>query len=182
MKLMLHFMVRGQVIQFIQRISRCLLALACLVSANAFAVNVGERAPDFERMPLKGGQPISLKNYQGKVVYLDFWASWCGPCRDSMPLMNRMYEELSGQGFVVLAVNLDAYVDEALDFIKRQPVSYPIVRDTGGLLPELYGMQGMPTAYLIDRSGRVRYVHHGFRKGDAGPIREAVVTLLKEGR
>lgn len=151
-----------------------------LWAGQVFAVGVGQLAPDFERMPLKGGQAISLKDFNGKVVYLDFWASWCGPCRQSMPLMDKMYEELSEQGFTVLAINLDAYVDEALNFLKRQPVSYPVVRDTGGVLPGIYGLQGMPTAYLIDRSGIVRYVHHGFRPNDIGPLREAVESLLQE--
>ncbi len=162
-----------------------LLLVAAYMSAwagAASAVTVGQVAPDFERMPLKGGQPVNLSDYLGQVIYLDFWASWCGPCRQSMPLMNEMYQDLSGQGFLVLAVNLDAYIDKALKFLKQYPVSYPVVRDIGGVLPEIYGLQGMPTAYLIDRKGIVRYVHHGFRRGDAPDIREAVETLLREQR
>lgn len=153
-----------------------------LAISQAYAVDVGQRAPDFERVPLHGGAPITLADFSGQVVYLDFWASWCGPCRQSMPLLNRLYKDLGPQGFTVLAVNLDAYVDEALGFLIRQPVNYPMVRDTGGVLPALYGLQGMPTAYLIDRAGFVRYIHYGFKRSDAGPIREAVETLLQESR
>ena len=160
--------------------STLLLVVMALWGTHALAVSVGQPAPAFERLPLKGGEPISLADYAGQVVYLDFWASWCGPCRQSMPLMNEMYEELAPQGFTVLAVNLDAYLEEALNFLKKHPVTYPVVRDTGGVLPKIYGMNGMPTAYLIDRQGQVRYIHHGFRRSDAPGIRQAVEALLKE--
>lgn len=161
-------------------LSIVLSLLFSLWGAQVSAASVGQPAPAFERIPLKGGEPIALENYLGQVVYLDFWASWCGPCRLSMPMLNKMYEELSGQGFTVLAVNLDAYIDEALKFLKKHPVTYPVVRDTGGVLPQLYGMNGMPTAYLIDRRGKVRYIHHGFKRGDMPEIRHAVETLLRE--
>ncbi len=164
------------------RFLKILPVLAIIWSSNAFAVGIGQPAPAFERVPLMGGEPIELKDYLGQVVYLDFWASWCGPCRQAMPLMNSMYQELSGQGFTVLAVNLDAYVDEALRFIKQHPVQYPMVRDTGGVLPELYGLTGMPTAYLIDRNGKVRYIHHGFKRSDVVRIRHAVESLLAESQ
>lgn len=156
-----------------------LLILVGLFTAPVFALAPNDQAPDFDRVPLQGGQPIALEDYRGRVVLVDFWASWCGPCRKSMPFLNKLRERYYPSGFEILAVNMDAYVDEALRFLKRYPVKYPVLRDTGSL-PELYGVQVMPTSYLIDRKGIVRHIHYGFRAGDEVDITRAVARLLEE--
>ena len=158
-----------------------LLAITCFFTSQASAVAPQQIAPSFERVPLQGGAPVSLESFKGQVVYLDFWASWCGPCRKSMPFLESLRKAHHADGFEVLAINMDAYVDEALRFLRAYPVSYPVLRDTGSL-PELYGVEVMPTSYLIDRNGIVRMVHYGFRNGDKTGIRKAVTQLLEEGR
>lgn len=160
----------------IQTLSVIPLLLWCVV---ATAVMPNEPAPAFERVPLHGGQPISLEAYRGKVVVVDFWASWCGPCRKSMPFLNELRQQHHGKGFEVLAVNLDARVDEALRFLRDYPVDYPVVHDNGRL-PELYGVPGMPTSYYIDRRGIVRFIHIGFDNSDKSDVRKVVLDLLEE--
>lgn len=147
--------------------------------AQAAPVAVGETAPlvDLPRLPLTSSN-VRLDQLRGKVVYVDFWASWCGPCRVSFPLLEGLRQELGPQGFEVLAVNVDEFVEDALQFLQEVPVSYPIAYDPQGSTPAAYGIVGMPTGFLLDREGIVRNVHAGFRKSDAAIIREKIIELL----
>ncbi len=155
------------------------LCLSLLLAPLASALEVGETAPSFRLPQLDGAAKFSLKSLRGKVVYVDFWASWCGPCRQSLPMLSDLREELKGKGFEVLAVNLDEDPAAGIAFLKEYPVSYPVVSDPKGLVPERYGLQGMPTSYLIDRNGVVQMIHVGFKKKDMPEIKKAVVKLLK---
>jgi thiol-disulfide isomerase/thioredoxin len=109
--------------------------------------------------------PIDLAAYKGKVVYLDFWASWCKPCRESFPWMNELTESFGGKGLVVIAVNVDHKRDLATDFLRQNTADFKIVYDPDGDLAEKYNVQAMPTSILIGRDGRIRYVHSGFYPG-----------------
>lgn len=158
----------------------CLLAL---LAVPAFAgVQAGQQAPVMS-LPLLssvGPAQLSLASLQGKVVYLDFWASWCGPCRLSFPQLEQLRQELAPQGFEVLAVNVDESEADALGFLEEIPVSYPVVRDGTGATPAAWGILGMPTGYLIDRNGVVRLVHQGYRKSDGAALRASIIELLGE--
>jgi thiol-disulfide isomerase/thioredoxin len=159
-----------------------LVALLCLpVSGLGASVGVGETAPDFSlpRLVEGDGQRMALADFRGTVVYVDFWASWCGPCRLSFPQLEVLREEFGPRGFEVLAVNVDEFKPDALLFLQQIPVSYPVVRDAGGETPATYGVLGMPTGYLIDRQGIVRKVHQGFRKSDGDKLRSEIVELLE---
>lgn len=156
------------------------LAFVLGLSTSAFAVSAGDKAPLFKLPQLEGKKKLSLKNYRGKVVYLDFWASWCGPCRQSLPMMNDIRNKLKKKGFEVLAVNLDEEPEAGQAFLKQFPVSYPVVSDVEGKTPEMYGVQGMPTSYLIDRKGKVQLVHVGFKKSDITELEKKIVQLLKK--
>ena len=123
---------------------------------------------------------MALASLRGKVVYLDFWASWCGPCRVSFPQLEQMRQQLGPRGFEVLAVNVDEFEDDALRFLREIDVSYPVVRDGSGKSPGEWGIRGMPTGFLIDRHGRVRLVHQGYRKSDGDKLRSEVTRLLEE--
>ena len=141
---------------------------------------VGQPAPEVRLPELSGAGDISLESLRGKVVYLDFWASWCGPCRVSFPILEQLRAELAADGFEVLAINVDEVESDARKFLSEVPVNYLVVRDEQALSPQTYGILGMPTGYLIDRQGIVREIHQGFRKSDGVQLRTAIVELLGE--
>jgi len=124
--------------------------------------------------------PLDLQQYKGKVVYLDFWATWCPPCKKSMPFLNALRNELQGQGFEIIAINVDEKSGEAIDFLKKYPVDYLTVMDPKGVCPQLYGVMAMPSAYFIGREGKIRYIHLGFKERDEPEIRQRVLELLAE--
>ena len=111
-------------------------------------------APDFT-LPDPGGKKLSLKDYRGKVVFLNFWATWCESCRDEMPAMDRLYHEFKGKGLEIVAVNIKDKRQDAMTFVKTLKLTYPIMMDPEGEVGLLYGTFGMPTTYLIDRKGMV---------------------------
>lgn len=145
------------------------------------ALQPGEPAPAVSLPSLApGGEVISLAALRGKVVYLDFWASWCGPCRISFPQLEQLRQELGPQGFEVLAINLDEHQADADKFLAEVPVSYLLARDTSGDSPRAYQILGMPTGFLIDREGNVRLVHNGYRKSDGAALRDHILEVLGE--
>lgn len=150
-----------------------------LISHRAYALNVGDPAPNFTLQPLAQTEHVSLSQYKGRVVYLDFWASWCGPCRKSFPLIDAMQQELASQGFEVLAINLDENKADALRFLKRNPVSFQTLHDPKETTPKRYDLKGMPSSYLIDREGNVIKIHTGFKRSDMPNIRKAVLSALQ---
>jgi thiol-disulfide isomerase/thioredoxin len=156
------------------------LVLGLLLSWVAVAAETGQPAPLFRGEPLQGKEAVELERYRGQVVYLDFWASWCGPCRQSLPALEQMRGEYGPAGFEVIAVNLDAAPQDGLDFLEKYPVTYPTVQDSAGNIARLYQVRTMPMSYLIDRRGMVRHVHQGFNKKDLPRLRAAVSELLGE--
>lgn len=122
--------------------------------------------------------PLDLAALRGKVVYLDFWASWCAPCRESFPWMNRLQAELGAEGLVVIAVNVDDSRGDAERFLREHPAQFRIVFDPQGELPEKFGVHGMPTSFLIDRQGHVQARHEGFFMRDRDALARQVRSLL----
>jgi thiol-disulfide isomerase/thioredoxin len=154
-------------------------ALLWSMAAPAAALKVGDRAPQFAARALDGKENLSLAKFRGKVVYLDFWASWCGPCAKSLPVLEQLRKEFPEEHFQVLAINVDKDVELARQFLKSRPVGYPSASDPEGRLPEVFGIPTMPTSFLIDREGVIRYVHPGFREGDADELRSRIRSLLE---
>jgi peroxiredoxin len=149
-----------------------------LAPASARALEVGDRAPDFAAPALDGKGTVSLAQFRGKVVYLDFWASWCAPCLKAIPEIEAMRKELPSDGFQVVAVNLDTSPKKALRFLAKNPIGYPSASDPKGRLPKQFGVDTMPTSYLIDGEGVIRYVHRGFQRGDGTKLRAEIRKLL----
>lgn len=154
--------------------------LALLMAGPAFALGVGDRAPDFAAPSLAGKGRVELSQHRGKIVYLDFWASWCAPCLKAIPEIERIRKELPADAFQVVAVNLDQKKKKALRFLEKHPVGYPSASDPKGRLPGQFGVETMPTSYLIDGDGVIRYVHPGFKKGDGEKLRHEIRALLEK--
>ena len=125
-----------------------------------------------------GDDPLGLDLLKGKVVYVDFWASWCAPCRESFPWMNRMQSELGHDGLVIIAVNVDRERADAEQFLRSHAAQFRIVYDPQGRLPERFGVRGMPTSFLIDRNGRIQSRHEGFFIKDRDALAQQVRTLV----
>ncbi len=144
-------------------------------------LKVGEVAPDFVFQSLLGDDKsdIKLSSYKSKVIYLDFWASWCKPCLISMPLLNQVRGDLVDNGFEVIAVNLDDNIEYGKQFLLNSPVDYPTVVTKNKHIYDLYKLNGLPTSYLIDREGVVRYSHQGFNENDINTIKKQTILLLR---
>jgi thiol-disulfide isomerase/thioredoxin len=124
--------------------------------------------------------PLDLAAYRGKVVYLDFWASWCGPCKLSFPYMERMASYYSHNKFVVIAVNVDHSRSSADAFINQLAVTIPVIFDPKGLIARKYNVTAMPTSVLIGKDGRIRYVHQGFFESQMLTYESHISDLLNE--
>jgi len=133
-------------------------------------------APDFT-LPGREGV-LELQQYRGQVVYLDFWASWCKPCRKSFPWMNALHKRYSDDHLVVLAVNLDEDTVAARRFLQRYPATFTVAFDPQGKVAERYGLKGMPSSYLIDKQGNIVMSHIGFRTNDTDQLEERIKAQL----
>lgn len=120
-----------------------------------------------------------IKEYKGKVVYLDFWASWCTPCRKSFPWMNEMQEKYSGKAFSVVSINLDANKKLAKDFLMKTPANFPIVYDPDGDIASEMQLQGMPSSFLIDTDGKILSAHMGFTDKKKAHYEQEIIEQLQ---
>ena len=139
---------------------------------------VGAPAPEFSLSPVGGGAPIGPKSFAGKVVIVDFWATWCAPCKQSFPAYQRMVDKFGGE-LVVVGVSVDDDPDGIAAFRSATGVKFPLVWDEGKAAAGVYKPGTMPTSYVLDRNGIVQFVHQGFRTGEASSIEEHVQSLLK---
>lgn len=162
----------------------CLLLLCSFTAMSA--ENPGWRAaadaPPAPRCALAGPKnlPQQLEGYRGRVVYVDFWASWCGPCRQSFPFMDVMQKAMEKRGLSIVAIDLDEDAAEAARFLAGQKVSFRVVGGDNSACARAFAVDSMPMTYLLDREGRVRFIQRGFRKGGGEALREHVERLLDE--
>jgi peroxiredoxin len=156
-------------------------ALLCLSSQTLFAADTGQPAPDCSLSEIGGDSPVyDTSQFRGKVVYIDFWASWCAPCAKSFPFMNQLHNELKDKGLLLIGVNLDENPADARAFLEKTPVDFPLAADMDGQCAKKFEVKGMPTSYLIGRDGTVRHVHQGFRGGETKELYQLVEQLLAE--
>ncbi|BBL75928.1 TlpA disulfide reductase family protein [Methylomagnum ishizawai] len=152
---------------------------AAALGATAQAATEGP-VPSCPATALGQSHTLDPAQLKGKVGYIDFWASWCGPCAQSFPFMNELHREFQAQGLEIIALNLDEEAQDAQDFLKKYPASFPIASDPQGKCPQKFDVKAMPTSFLVDRQGKIRHVHMGFRDGDKAAIKQQVQALLNE--
>jgi peroxiredoxin len=157
------------------------IALICvavgLLGCNLSAI--ADEAPDFT-LPSNSGENLRLAELRGSVVMLNFWASWCGPCRQEMPLLDAMSQRYSAAGFVLLGIDVEEDNTDAKKIVKDLKISYPILFDTENKVSKLYSVETMPTTVMVDKKGKIRFINHGYKPGDENKYRDQIRELIKE--
>lgn len=158
------------------------LGMLAVLAASMFATSTWSaelrNAPTFSVITDTGN--LHLADLNGKVVYIDFFASWCGPCRSSFKWLNQTHEKHAAKGLVILAINLDKKHELAEQFLKEHPAKFRIGFDPEGAIAQIYQLKGMPSSYLIDRKGQLRATHVGFRDKDRVTRDDEIASLLAE--
>lgn len=159
-----------------QLIMAGVLWVAC---GYAVAADQPSMAPDFT-LKSREGVNIKLSELRGQVVMVNFWASWCGPCRQEMPLLQQLFDRYQSLGFSLLGVNVDEDRAEADKMLSDLPVSFPILYDDRNNVSKLYQVKAMPTTIMVDRDGRIRYLHKGYKPGYEEDYQQQIRELLRE--
>ena len=157
----------------------CKISLVLSLLLASSASQAATPAPEFTLKSMSG-ENIKLGEQVGNVVMINFWASWCGPCRQEMPLLNDLHNKYERLGFTVLGVNVEENSSQAVDFISDTPVDFPILFDSANEVSKAYQVIAMPTTVLVDRDGNVRYIHKGYKTGDEQKYRDMVRKLVRE--
>lgn len=155
-----------------------LICIGLLFSMN-LAAEIKIPAPDFT-LKSRTGENIRLSDFRGQVVLLNFWASWCGPCRQEMPILGDIHKKYEPLGFSVLGINVDLKSEKAIAYLKDTPVDFPVLYDPESKVSELYSVSAMPSSAIIDRDGNVRYVHAGYKSGDEEIYSKKIKELMRE--
>jgi peroxiredoxin len=161
-------------------VKRWLLAglVGMAASGSMAAVTPSAPAPDFTLHSL-GGTNLRLQEQRGRVVMVNFWATWCAPCRQEMPQLNKLYDKYRASGFVLLGVNIDDDAGRAAEVATKLGLKFPVLLDTDKAVSRSYELSSMPTTVLIDRDGRVRYLHRGYVQGYENLYEQQIRELLK---
>jgi cytochrome c biogenesis protein CcmG/thiol:disulfide interchange protein DsbE len=152
------------------------LAAGLMCSAGTWALEPGQAAPALELAGV--GSPVSLAKLQGKVVFVDFWASWCGPCKQSFPWLNEMQAKYGAKGLQIVGVNVDTKRADADKFLSEIPANFRVAFDAQGDSPKRYQIKGMPSSVLVGPDGKVIKVHSGFRPEERQELEAAIVAAL----
>jgi thiol-disulfide isomerase/thioredoxin len=163
-----------------RRVLRASIALAAfLLAVNVtLAAAIGDAAPAFA-LPAAPGGTIALEQLRGRVVYVDFWASWCAPCRRSFPWMNEMQQRYGGRGLVIVAINVDTKREDVERFLRQYPAEFTVAYDGNGGTPAAYGVKVMPSSYLVDTRGRIAAIESGFVDERRGSLEARIRALLE---
>lgn len=160
-------------------ISGFILFVALLTTFTSQASESKAIAPDFT-LKSKAGENVRLKEQRGNVVLINFWASWCGPCREELPHFEKLQQDYQDLGFTVLAVNVDEDPNKANILLDDIPVSFPVLFDNDDAVSKLYDVRAMPTTVIVDRDGNQRLTHYGYKSGDEVKYQKAVKALIRE--
>jgi peroxiredoxin len=153
--------------------------VGALAASSIRAGEIAKPAPTFSLQAQDGSQ-VSLEDFQGQVVMINFWATWCGPCRQEMPHLEALYQRYGDLGFTLLGVNVEPDSSGADKFLKDTPVSFPILFDPKSEVSQMYDVIAMPSTVLVDRSGNVRFIHHGYKPGYENEYQTQIRALLRE--
>jgi peroxiredoxin len=161
-------------------LKRCAMA-AVIMASTAFAAagDSAGPAPAFTLTTLEGA-PSGLAAYKGQVVMVNFWATWCGPCQQEMPLLDQMYKKYKPAGFTLIGVNVDKEAPAVKALLTRKPVSFPVLLDPANSVSKAYHVDEMPSSVIIDRKGVIRYVHRGYKPGDENDYQDRIRQLIRE--
>ena len=153
----------------------------CVFAATSLASGglEGQSAPDFA-LKSSTGENLRLSEYRGDVVMVNFWATWCGPCRQEMPLLDELYNRYQRVGFNLLGVNIDDDSRRAMQMVEELGVNFPVLFDARKEVSKLYDVDAMPVTVIIDRQGTVRYVHQGYKPGYENMYLDQIRSLLRE--
>jgi thiol-disulfide isomerase/thioredoxin len=155
-----------------------LTSLFTLLLITFSSTSFAQKAPGFTLASDNG--KVSLSAYRNKVVYVDFWASWCKPCLKSFSFMNNMEKRYGKKGFKIIAINLDSERSAASSFLKKHPAKFTIAYDPEGVTPNKYKLKVMPTSYLIDRKGNIVNIHKGFKDSQTQKLEKFIVQTLNK--
>lgn len=153
--------------------------LVFFTATNLSATVISGKAPNFT-LKSNSGKNIKLSELRGQVVLINFWASWCGPCRQEMPELNKLYSKYKKLGFTVLGVNVEEDNTDALTILKDDKINFPILWDSENKVSKLYNVTGMPTTVLVARDGTMRYLHRAYKPGDINQYKKWVKQLIRE--
>lgn len=154
------------------------LLLAAIVATPA--LNAAPTPAPYFKLDSMAGKPVSLDQYKGQVVMINFWASWCGPCRTEMPLLEKLHAKYKPMGFTMIGVNVEPDSNLAAKWLASTPVTFPILFDTKSEVSKLYSVAGMPSTVIIDRKGNLRWLHRGYKAGDENEYLDQIRALVRE--
>jgi thiol-disulfide isomerase/thioredoxin len=160
-------------------VALCVATAAAAGVAGASQPSPPTPAPDFTLAARDGGK-VHLADLKGQVVMVNFWATWCGPCRQEMPLLAQLHSKYEPLGFTLVAVNVEPDSAAAVAWLAQTPVDFPVAFDTANAVAARFGVEGMPSSVFIDRAGNVRYVHRGYKSGDEARYADMIRSLVKE--
>ncbi|MDH3560616.1 MAG: TlpA family protein disulfide reductase [Gammaproteobacteria bacterium] len=150
-----------------------------LLSSTVSAGTVQAPAPDFT-LKSDSGENLRLSEMRGEVVLINFWASWCGPCRQEMPILSELHDKYKAMGFTVLGINVEENSSDARKLLKEMPVSFPVLFDNDSSVSKQYDVAAMPSTVLVDRDGNMRYLHKGYKPGLEDTYVDQVRSLIRE--
>ena len=159
----------------------CALGMAAMLASSPVSADITSDgpAPDFV-LKSDNGENLRLSEFRGEVVMINFWASWCGPCRQEMPLLDELYAQYQPMGFTILGVNVEEDSTKARKMLGDSPVNFPVLFDNDSEVSKLYNVVAMPSTVLVDRNGNVRYLHQGYKPGYEEAYQQQVRALIKE--